>query len=282
MQTGFSILIPTWNNCDCLKLCINSIQRNSLLKHQILVFVNEGNDETPNWLKSENIEFIYSPKNIGICYAMNQLATIANKEFLVYMNDDMVALPGWDISFQKAIDNYKDDLFFLSSTLIEPRKTTNPNLPIIVADFGDSPENFNENKLIEQLPLLIKKDWNGASWPVSLISKRIWNLVGGYSIEFSPGMYSDPDFSMKLWQAGIREFRGLGDCFFYHFGSKSTKRIKKNAGSSVFLNKWRISAKTFYRIYLKMGTDWNGPLSDVELSGFLKLRYFLKRKFWAS
>lgn len=38
----FSILIPTWNNLDFLKLCINSIEKNSYFKHQIIIYVNDG------------------------------------------------------------------------------------------------------------------------------------------------------------------------------------------------------------------------------------------------
>jgi len=40
----FSILIPTWNNLNFLKLCIDSLKKNSRYKHQIIVHINEGND----------------------------------------------------------------------------------------------------------------------------------------------------------------------------------------------------------------------------------------------
>ncbi|MBL0025914.1 MAG: hypothetical protein IPO98_13350 [Saprospiraceae bacterium] len=32
---------------------------------------------------------------------------------------------------------------------------------------------------------------------------------------------------MKLYKAGVRHFKGLGNCLVYHFGSKSTTRIKE-------------------------------------------------------
>ena len=34
-----------------------------------------------------------------------------------------------------------------------------------------------------------------------------------------PGSGSDPDFNMKLWNIGIRIFKGINDCKVYHFGS---------------------------------------------------------------
>ena len=40
----FSILIPTWNNLAFLKLCIESIRKNSDYRHEILIHVNCGDD----------------------------------------------------------------------------------------------------------------------------------------------------------------------------------------------------------------------------------------------
>ena len=42
----FSILIPTFNNIDYLKLCIESIRKNSKFNHQIIVHINEDKMHT--------------------------------------------------------------------------------------------------------------------------------------------------------------------------------------------------------------------------------------------
>ena len=42
----FSIIIPTFNNLEYLKLCLKSIQKNSKFDHEIIVHINEGNDGT--------------------------------------------------------------------------------------------------------------------------------------------------------------------------------------------------------------------------------------------
>ena len=52
----FSILIPTYNNLEYLKICINSIKKNSNFKHQIIVHVNEGSDKTVEYLKKNNLK----------------------------------------------------------------------------------------------------------------------------------------------------------------------------------------------------------------------------------
>ena len=52
-------------------------------------------------------------------------------------------------------------------------------------------------------------DWMGATIPPNIVHRDIWDLVGGYSIEYSPGMYSDPDFTAKLYMCGVRFMKGL-------------------------------------------------------------------------
>ena len=41
-----SIIIPTYNNLLYLKKCIESINKNSFYKNEVLVHVNQGNDGT--------------------------------------------------------------------------------------------------------------------------------------------------------------------------------------------------------------------------------------------
>ena len=51
----FSILIPTFNNLEYLKFCINSIKKNSKYNHQIVCHINVGDDGTIEYLKKEKI-----------------------------------------------------------------------------------------------------------------------------------------------------------------------------------------------------------------------------------
>ena len=92
----FSILIPTWNNLPFLKLCVESIRENSVFEHQILVHVNDGSDGSLQWVKEHLPQYSHSDTNIGICKAVNALTPYIKNEYVVFMNDDMYALPGWD------------------------------------------------------------------------------------------------------------------------------------------------------------------------------------------
>ncbi|MFM2344957.1 MAG: hypothetical protein RLZZ210_1569 [Pseudomonadota bacterium] len=256
----FSIIIPTWNNLEFLKLAINSIRKNSKYNHQILVHVNDGSDGSLDWLKQQiiedrNILFTHSSDNIGICYAVNRASSLANQKYIIYLNDDMAVLPNWDTNMLEVAEQLylSGKMFMLSGTMIEPRESK--NACIVKENYGTNPQNFDEKKLIDNIDKHKRADWLGSTWPPTLVPTWLWNEVGGYSTEFSPGMSSDNDFSMKLWHAGCRIFAGLGNSLVYHFGCVSTNRIVKNNGRKQFLYKWGITQKDFDTICLQRGLE---------------------------
>jgi glycosyltransferase involved in cell wall biosynthesis len=93
-------------------------------------------------------------------------------------------------------------------------------------------------------------DAEGAAAQPTLFHKKWWNIVGGYSVEFSPGMSSDDDLLMKFWVIGCRHFRIVGASRFYHFSRKSTDRIRHNMGGRIFALKWGITQKEFFNCYM--------------------------------
>jgi hypothetical protein len=90
-------------------------------------------------------------------------------------------------------------------------------------------------------------------------------------------MYSDPDFMMKLWQAGVRYFKGVSQSLSYHFISKSVSRVKKNNGRKQFLLKWGISNSTFRRFYIHHGEPFMGFLNEPEANPDFKRRQLRDR-----
>jgi glycosyltransferase involved in cell wall biosynthesis len=274
-----SIIIPTWNNLPYLKLCVESIRKHTHVPYEIILHINDGSDGTLSWAKENNISFTHTPENKGICYAVNLAAAKATQELIVYMNDDMYCCPGWDTVIADEVRAIPHDFFMLSGTLIEPEASG--NACVRVADFGRDVNSFRENELLSALPSLQKPDWNGASWPPCIMSHRLWDLVGGFSIEFSPGMASDDDLSRKLWAVGCRYFKGLGKCLVYHFQAKSTGRIKKNDGRKTFLLKWGMNMSVFNKHYLRRGTAFNGPLEEpaAGIQRADQFKVWLKKKF---
>lgn len=261
-----SITIPTYNNLEYLKSTIGSINKNSYSKnYEILLHVNEGNDGTLDYVKKNNFKFTYSKNNIGLCTSINNVCKIANYDYLLYSHDDMYFCPNWDIILEQEINKLKNNFFYLSATMIEV------NSAHISYDCGNTILNFDENKLLKNYKNLPFYDHQGSHFAPHLVHKDIWNKVGGFSEEFNPGMGSDPDFNMKLWNEGIRIFKGINNFRVYHFSSITTRKkigVFKNNGDLTFLKKWGISTKFFKKYFLKSKSLYEGELSNPNKNFF--------------
>ncbi|EGN56109.1 glycosyltransferase family 2 protein [Hallella multisaccharivorax] len=251
----FSILIPSWNNLPFLQLCIRSIREHSAYRHQIIVHINEGKDGTLEWVKAQGLDYTYSRNNVGVCLAMNIMRTKVKTDYILFLNDDMYLLPGWDVAFYDEVRKLNSNYFYLSASTIQPHHHPG-GLKGWQADYGDRPDNFQEQRLLNEFSQLKLQDWQGATCPPSLVHRDIWDLVGGYSIEFTPGMGSDPDFTAKLLFVGVRYFKGLAASRAYHFECKTTAVVKKNKYLPLFFFKWRILNSTIRNYLTYLGKPW--------------------------
>lgn len=257
----FSIIIPTFNNINYLKLCIKSIKKNSMYCHELVFHVNEGIDGSLEYLEKNNYTFSYSKNNSGVCTAFNEAVKLSTKEYIVLGHDDMYFCPNWDYFFFEEIKKIKTDKnkdFFMSGTMVQPFDS------YINLNCGKTFEEFNEEKLLKEVDAIKFDDFQGTHWQPSLIPRSTWDKVGGFSIEFSPGLGSDPDFNMKLWVLGVRLFKGIGKCRVYHFSSVSLRKKAWNNGAKIFLLKWGISIKFFKKFYLKTDSVFSGELQNPQ------------------
>ena len=268
----FSIIIPSFNNFVYLKLCIESIKKTSKLKNQIIVHVNEDFDgKTRAYLNLNKIEHTFSIKNIGLCSSINLAVKDASMKYILYSHDDMYFCPGWEDSLITEIDNIKHNYFYISGSMIEA------NSGHIIYDCGNTFDNFNEKKLLNNYSKYNIDDHQGSHFAPHCVHIDIWNKVGGFSEEFNPGMASDPDFNMKLWKIGVRIFKGLNSFKVYHFGSITTRKNKniiKNKGDITFLKKWGVTSKFFKKFYLRSKTKYYGPLSNPNKNIYYFLELF--------
>ena len=256
----FSILIPTFNNVKYLELCINSIKKNSKYNHQIITHVNIGDDGTIEYLDKNNIEYTHTKYNSGICEGINKAAKLAKYDYLLYAHDDFYFSPDWDKILHEEVKKIGHNKFYLSGTMMNEGQ--------IKFNCGNTLDEFNEKKFLDEYKNYNFYDFQGSTWAPSLVHRDVWNKVGGLSEEFFPGSGSDPDFNMKLWNLGIRIFKGINNFKVYHFGSivlrdkKKQKQKYGSRGSKQFLIKWGVGIKFFKKFFLRSNKKYDGELKD--------------------
>ena len=277
----FSIIIPTFNNLDYLKLCIKSIRQNSKYTHQIIPHVNIGSDKTSEFLVNENIDYTFTDYNSGICEGMNTASKKSKFEYILYSHDDFYFCPGWDIALKNEIEKIGHNKFYLSGIMMN-------NGPI-KCDFGNDLNSFDEKKFLNEYKNYNHYDFQGSTWAPHLIHKEMWDKVGGFSEEFYPGTGSDPDLNMKLWKYGVRIFKGINNCKVYHFGSIVTRKYKDHPniktesgskGGKIFLLKWGITINFFKKFYLRSDTKYFGELTEPQKNFKFFYKLFLCKLFY--
>ena len=272
----FSILIPTFNNIECLKLCIRSLKKNSHFTNQIICHVNAGEDGTLQYLKDNNIDFTFTDYNSGICEGINKASKLARHNYFLYAHDDFYFCPDWDQIILNEVKKIGHNNFYLSGVMMNKGK--------INFDCGQTSANFDEKKFLAEYKNHNFYDFQGSTWAPTLVHKDVWNSVEGFSEEFFPGTGSDPDFNMKLWKKGIRIFKGVNNFKVYHFGSivlrDKINKLNKgdkfgSTGGKIFLLKWGISIKFFKKFYLQSDIKYDKPLNKPIFSFLFLYKLFL-------
>jgi len=282
---NFSIIIPTFKNYDYLSLCIESIFKNSSFNHELIIHLNGHDENSKKLISDKKLLFTESDENIGLCSGVNLAAQKATMEYILYAHDDMYFLPKWDEHLKKEVELINHNKFYLSLTQLSHTGAIKGSLQHIQFNCGDTINNFDEKKLLAEYDKFDFNDLQGSHWAPHLIHKTVWESVNGFSEEFNPGFGSDPDLNMKLWNAGIRIFKGVSKSRVYHFSSLTARKNDKivpNDGKKTFLLKWGITVDFFVKHYLNRGVVYEAPLNDPKknLIYYLdllqaKIKYFI-------
>jgi glycosyltransferase involved in cell wall biosynthesis len=110
----FSIIIPSYNRLHTLPATIESVMQQTCTDFEIIVADDGSADETANWISKQNdkrIKYIYQ-SNAGVCAARNKGASIAEGEYLIFLDSDDRVLPTWLEDFKTEIDQSNVDVVY--------------------------------------------------------------------------------------------------------------------------------------------------------------------------
>jgi glycosyltransferase involved in cell wall biosynthesis len=203
--------IPSKNNLRYLKTCISSIQKNSFYKNDIIVFVDQDNDGTLEWLKEQNIKYLLNidenPKGIGFAY--DAMFKASKTDLVVAFHADMIL----GIHADKNIIKHHQRNTVVCSTRIEPPLHP-PGPEKIVMDFGIWPEDIKWKQFDEFVISESKSNENkttGSSFAPWLIDRR--DHLGHDPIFLS--VFEDADLFRRFVLAGYKMIQSW-DSLVYH------------------------------------------------------------------
>ena len=245
--------IPSKDNLRYLKTCIPSIRKNAYRgDHDIIVFVDQDNDGTINWLdeakREYDLKFIINPKlnkeRFGIGKAYDACIKEANTEVVMVFHADMMLGKHAD---KKAFDLLESKTA-VCSTRVEPPLHPNAGEKIL-RDFGMWPEEFKEEAFDEFVQREIQSDkvTEGifAPW---MIYKKDFLAIGGHD-PILKSCREDSDVFNRMLLAGFT-FKQPWNSLVYHLTGRGAgsfsgdeerhKAWQKEMNNSTkeFIRKW--------------------------------------------
>ena len=110
----FSIIIPSYNRLHTLPATIESVMKQNFTDYELIVADDGSTDGTANWIKEQNddrIKYIWQT-NAGVCAARNKGASIAEGDYLIFLDSDDRVLPSWLADFKDEIDQSSAEVVY--------------------------------------------------------------------------------------------------------------------------------------------------------------------------
>lgn len=85
-----SVVIPSWNGKHLLKICLQSLKKQTLKKFEIIVVDNGSNDGSADYVSKfyPAVKLIQLDKNKGFSFAVNEGIKVSGAEYIVLLNND--------------------------------------------------------------------------------------------------------------------------------------------------------------------------------------------------
>ncbi len=105
---GFSIIIVTWNGLDHLKRFLPSVVNTNYDDYEIILADNASTDASIEWVKEHypSIKIAAFDDNYGYTGGNNRAVPYAEKEVLIFLNNDVEVTPGWLNGLNKLFQEY--------------------------------------------------------------------------------------------------------------------------------------------------------------------------------
>jgi GT2 family glycosyltransferase len=271
MKNGFTIGIPTWNRIEFLKLCIESLLKNSYygFKHEIRIHINGCTDGTREYLDKmcslyENIKYTYSPKNLGIVEGHNIAIADGTKHFIVMPDNDIFFFPNWDLELVKfAEENGADKTWWLNPMPVEPHGS---NICCIAPkNYGLTPKQFNHKQALTDMHILqtTKIPLNSNCTPICLW-REPFEKIGGLNKDLEIGIGLEDDLAIRYYrEIGCRNFVVVPKSLVYHFQAGITgfqtcenRDHYANLRDAYFKEKYNTTKEEFLFNIMKRGKTW--------------------------
>lgn len=231
-QAEVSIIIPLYNSVEYTRKCLASLEATLKPEQFELIMVdNNSTDDTVDLLSSlpSTVKIIRNSENLGFARACNQGARAASGNYLLFLNNDTEAKPGWleplleCVERDHAIGAVGSKLLFSDGTI--------QHAGVLVIENQNSPERLCPRHVYYGLPADTPQANNPREYQVLtaaclLVRKDAFADIDGFDEEYWNG-YEDVDLCFKLRERNWKLVYQPASVLVHHESKSGTERFSK-------------------------------------------------------
>lgn len=198
-----SVIIPAYNNLlYTLTAIVSVLEAGGSRPFEIIVADDSSTDTTPDVIGKFNgsIRLQRSSSNLGFLRNCNAAAETASGGVLVFLNNDVLVLPGWLDALVQPLEN--SSVGMAGARLLQ----SDGSLQEAGGIFWNngSASNFGRGADATAPEYAYFKDVDYVSGASIAIRTDLWRQLGGFDPLFSPAYCEDADLAFRLRQRGLR------------------------------------------------------------------------------
>lgn len=217
---GTSIIIPTLNRLEYLRMCVDSIFRHTDIPYEVIVVDNGSTDGTAAYLESMRgrVRYRLLDRNYGFAGAVNRGLMMAKGQTIVLLNNDTVVTERWLDNLLACLAS--DDRIGLVGPVTNyiggeqrievPYRDLKEMHAFAAAHNRSDPARWQDAERITGFCLAFRRD--------------LWERAGYFDEGYAVGNYEDDDYNIRVKLLGLRLVIAR-DTFIHHFGSVSIKAL---------------------------------------------------------
>jgi GT2 family glycosyltransferase/SAM-dependent methyltransferase len=237
-----SIIIPVHNNIKLTIECLLSIiTYTKEIPYEIIIVDDASTDETEALLsKVKNINYMRNSERKGFVHSCNNGAKMARGKFIVLLNNDTQVTENWLPPLINTFVSHErtgvvsPKIIYPNGRLQEAGCLINPDGSTKLIGLFDDP-NLPRYNYIKEV------DYSSAVCMV--IKKELFDEIGGFDEDFSPGYCEDVDLCLKVRSRGFRILYNPNSVVVHHLSATYGKIEPSYKFSLIISNQQKLCEK---------------------------------------
>ena len=233
-----SIIMGTHNNLPVLKRAIESVLQTTPDGYELIVVDNNSDDGTGTYLASldhPHLKVLTQPDNPGFAIFNNRALAEATREYILYLNDDVEALPGWLEPLVETLDS-DERIGAVGSRLFYPDGSVQHDGKMFsAADRSPTHINIGGKVVADEDPIEVDA--------LTAACMLVRHDLAGFSEDYKHGYYEDTDLCLSIKQRGYALVLHRGSVLIHYHGMSYGRDQKaseeaQDRNRRLFMRRW--------------------------------------------